>query len=386
MSAEAGPPLTLRLVAGGEEPPSGERREGRVPAAVYLVGQGPLRDPRPIELQWARVLRYRDHLLDEGGERIDLLTICIDLNVPRAYSTTEEDFPGLAQLLRTIAEGKVHTVLVDVANWDEVERYGFDYGMGLLRGSGARVINVLSPDDRMVENALLRRFGDDARLLFPDGGAGEFLALFPSLAASIIQEFLQLYVYAGDRSAPSMGRLLTALGDLGRENPWARSAGRVPVFSAGAWNRFADVSGQKQEREMAERRLTEPLFRVQPDQSALLLDEHLGEEARSSAALEWAIHRLVEDLQFDRRVEGRTQSFQRTVGDVHVWADPRRRGRIDFQMFRPSAGVKEGGRRSRAKAAVWVGHFYIMDAWEAKLEERFLARVAKSNGIARKRW
>ena len=383
MSAEDGPP-SLTLVARSEEAPSGERTEGCTAAAVYLVGQGPQREPRPIELQWARVLRYRDHLRDEGGERLDPLSVYCDLNCPRRYSMTDEDFPGLAHLLRTIAEGKVHTVLVDVANWDEVERYGFDYGMSLLRSSGARVINVVSPEDRVVENALLRRYGDDARLLFPDGSSGEFLALFPSLAASIIQEFVQLYVYAGDRSAPSMNRLLTALNFLGRENPWARSAGRVPVFSAGAWNRFAEVSGRKQEHEMAERRLTEPLFRVHPDQSAILLDEHLGEEARSSAALEWAIHRLVGDLQFDRRVEDRVQSLQRTVGDLQVWADPRRQGRIDFLVFRlQPAAAKVPARPGRAKPPAFVGLFHLMDSWTRNLEAKFLARVEKSARIAR---
>lgn len=370
----------------GDEAQAHSKHAGPSPAAVYLVGQGPQREPHLIELQWARVLRYVGLVSAREAHWFQPLDTFVDLNFPRVYDWSPEAFPELAALLQAAAKGVYRTVFVDLCGWSEASIRGFDCGYGLLRRTGARVINVLEEGQQAIAEDLRQQWGDEASLLLPDAGPGELIALFPTLAAGIIQKFRQFYDL-DERPPQSPDRMDGLLDMLRRENPWARAGGGIPIFSEGAWFKYSRRAGERRERELEARRSVEPLHRIRPGEAGLLVDEHRYGEVRSQSELEWATRRLREELQFELRLEDRTQSFERTVGDLLVLADPRGRGRIDFHVFRlPPATMARNTGRGRSKAAAAVGTFYILDHWTADLEGKFLARVAQvAATIARKR-
>jgi len=141
---------------------------------------------------------------------------------------------------------------------------------------------------------------------------------------------------------------------------------------------YEQRASEKRDREMEARRRVERLYRIRPGEAGLLADERLYRDVRPKSEMEWAARRLREDLKFEFRTEDRTDSFERTVGDLLVLADPRGRGKIDFHVFRAqAAALALAPRRGRSKAAVPVGEFFILDQWSVDLETKFLARVAR---------
>lgn len=56
-------------------------------AALYLCGQGPYRQPRIIEMQYIRVLRYCNALEEKLGKEITIEGIYIDINFYSFTST-----------------------------------------------------------------------------------------------------------------------------------------------------------------------------------------------------------------------------------------------------------------------------------------------------------
>ena len=81
-------------------------------SAIYLIGHGPYREPRLVELQYLRILRYRNALgakLDCSFERGEVF---IDLNYPRDdYS---DDFSELDRLTDALTKGDFDVVFVDI--------------------------------------------------------------------------------------------------------------------------------------------------------------------------------------------------------------------------------------------------------------------------------
>jgi hypothetical protein len=62
--------------------------ENEAGVAAYLVGHGPYRSPRLIELQWMRIRRYRGLLGTKYEMRLNQLEAFVDVNLPRADRLT----------------------------------------------------------------------------------------------------------------------------------------------------------------------------------------------------------------------------------------------------------------------------------------------------------
>ena len=122
----------------------------------------------------------------------------------------------------------------------------------------------------------------------------------------------------------------------------------------------------EQEEELArqQRRATEPQFQIALEGLPLLIDEGIDsyQPTRTTEQMEFAESRLRE-LGFARHEDGLVRSFRREIGDLILYADPRRAGRIDFRVFRKGA---------RARDAHHSQDFSIPDRWVNRLEEKLI--------------
>jgi hypothetical protein len=90
----------------------------RKACAIYLVGHGPRRQPRPIELQHVRILRYFDALERKLGIDFSTREVFVDVNWPPTNYGAPEHFPELLKLAAPIREKSYDTVIVDLAPGD----------------------------------------------------------------------------------------------------------------------------------------------------------------------------------------------------------------------------------------------------------------------------
>jgi hypothetical protein len=111
--------------------------------AIYLVGHGPRRQPRPIELQHARILRYLDALEKKLG--IDFWTreVFVDLNWPRTNYWIAEHFPELLKLAGAIREKSHNTIIVDLAPGGSEELGALQYDNSAARRHGSKSLQCL---------------------------------------------------------------------------------------------------------------------------------------------------------------------------------------------------------------------------------------------------
>lgn len=124
-----------------------------------------------------------------------------------------------------------------------------------------------------------------------------------------------------------------------------------------------------EERAIAERRLTEPVFMVTPDK-LLFADEHTWDGgARDPASVEFAEQRLA-DLGFVRYQERNVSSYQRAYQEHAIIADPRTMGRIDFAVYTP---------KHKGKRIEWVsrGDFKLTDHTKNDLSNKLAVRIAE---------
>ena len=84
--------------------------------AAYMVGHGPYREPRPLELQWMRIRRYHDLLANVDRVFQCPLEPYMDLNYPRTDIWAGKDrFPALCRLIKDAEQGRFRAVLIDIA-------------------------------------------------------------------------------------------------------------------------------------------------------------------------------------------------------------------------------------------------------------------------------
>ena len=94
-------------------------------AAIYLVGQGPFREPVPIEIQHQQIRRYIGMLHSDGARSIrynDPDDIFIDLNTRRESVYDVESqiklFPAFFRLYVAIADEKRYDVVFLNVLWE----------------------------------------------------------------------------------------------------------------------------------------------------------------------------------------------------------------------------------------------------------------------------
>lgn len=205
-----------------------------VPTAMYLVGQGPYRQPRLIEVQYLRLQRYISALEEvlKEGLYVDDDDAYIDINYPREDMSLQH-LPGLARLLEQISSGKYRIVLVDLEIGQPFAPYKHMPILNTLRSTGVRVYNCFYDDEEALRNQLTQRFGISRNEVWRFLDEWEdFVALFPALTAHIVQAALtDDVIYRDER----LSRIVTKLRN---SNPYQQ--GGIPWFSSNQHKRLID--------------------------------------------------------------------------------------------------------------------------------------------------
>jgi hypothetical protein len=325
--------------------------------AFYFIGHGPRREPRLIELQHMRVLRYRELAHHPDDADFKSPQIFIDLNHERR-SPTPQSFPQFYALIAAIREGAIGIVYLDVHE-EQSPSISYSWVRMYLEAAGAKVINVFYDEDRVFENAVKQRYGPDVSPEDIDD-ASDFVCFFPRSAFYIASRSLGRSPLGMTTVAPEELRShWYRLKDL---HPYAR--GETPFVEARLDRIWKDLSILRRNKEQADRKETELLFRLAPDGNGLLMDEGLY-EPRNHERLAWAEKRVCEDLKFTRVEEDRLVSYQRETDGVVIFADIRGEGRINFYVF------DNGGRTK----GFWTPDFCIHDRVKTNLEPRWLEAV-----------
>jgi hypothetical protein len=147
------------------------------------------------------------------------------------------------------------------------------------------------------------------------------------------------------------------------------------------WHRQFHESEEKERSEkqalLAQRKKTETLYRVRPDEEPGLIDGGRSylERARTPDELAWAEQRLSE-LGFEMTVEGNVKAYICRRDGFVIYADPRTYGEIMFRVFKEP--VPKHSRVSRIRLEPW---FRLKDAWKNDIGGKFEARLAEATKL-----
>lgn len=332
-------------------------------SAIYLIGHGPYREPRLIELQYLRILRFLRELGSKLGYTAFETHTFIELNFPRTeqHGFCPEEQPQLAALIARIKAGEFQHVFIDLEEQRDARQPSLFFVRRCLELAGATVVNVDDRESEVVQAIIDREGKLNKPFYFPPLGASDFVNFFPALAARIAESVVEEALGQRRSDEPAAATTLrnelsTRVSDLARENPYC--SGGIPLLRARVWNAFRVLAEKQVRREQ------ETLYRTGPYGEGLLCDEiDLTARARSSDERQWAERRLTEDLEFQRVVTDRSVSFECSIHGHKVYADPRIAGRLVFYIY---------GSQDRYR-----GQVSLPDTWRAQLATRLRQMVRK---------
>ncbi len=148
-------------------------------------------------------------------------------------------------------------------------------------------------------------------------------------------------------------------------------------------SQYADaerVEEAEKREKLAQRKKSEVLYRTAPDLEPELIDERFssGGNSRSTKELDWVEERLA-SLGFQITCDASVESYTNEHGDFVVYADPRQRGRVDFNVF------PKDYKRSRDRLRLGWASFYMLDGWKKELREKYEVRVENAISQLKKR-
>jgi hypothetical protein len=157
--------------------------------AIYLVGHGSFHKPRLIELQYRRIMRYREALGGNAGSPLDVFT---DLNLPRGSSGPQrpEELPALVSLEDGIRSNKHKLVFIDLEDGATFSPNSLGFVRPYLESAGAKVMNAFYDDERFLEQSLKRRCSRGA-MVDHVTDASDMVCFFPGLASEIVATALR---------------------------------------------------------------------------------------------------------------------------------------------------------------------------------------------------
>lgn len=173
---------------------------GHLRGALYLAGQGHYREPKPLEIQYLRSIRYIDALNEQSEGSVGIAGVFVDLNHPRSTLSDEIGFPEFAHLLDLASGGEISVVFGDLAQYD-ARLAPFHWVGKALEQHGVPYIDAGLDDGGVVAYNLTQRLGQVGN--YNPSDAEDMLAFFPGLSDAIINEFLN----EAQRSDPDKGRL-----------------------------------------------------------------------------------------------------------------------------------------------------------------------------------
>lgn len=339
---------------------------------IYLLGHGPYRSPRPIELQFMRIKRYRgllaakDRSWPSGPERL-----FVDINYPRGEgSIDEEAYPAFFSLVEAVQAGQIGRVFFDV---EEVVGFTRDYSWVsyLLKRVGAQPVNVFYDPDKVLDEYLDQRFEGQANA-FEISDASDFVAFYPALSADIALAALRsVHHLPPCDKVTSPEQIWNELYALKEQSPYAR--GEEPFLQEDLLQEWNGRAVSKVIAEWDERRKHETLFKLGPSLPGLLVDESsygIRLQARGQDELEWAEKRVLCELSFEKLAEGQLVSYVRNLGGHSVFADIRNKEKITFYVYRTAEKV---GKKLPSSHS-----FDLSDRFTRGLSQRWQAEFEKT--------
>ena len=145
------------------------------PAAMSIAHASTcFRQPRLIELQYLRILRYRDALGEQYGARSQEPDLFVDVNLPRS---TPKQLPDFCRLWKAV-EDQNGVVYLDLEEGSAFRPDEFTFIRTALEKAGAKVLNAFYDDGAAFQKALNDRWGEEAS---PDqvDDASDFHYLLP---------------------------------------------------------------------------------------------------------------------------------------------------------------------------------------------------------------
>jgi hypothetical protein len=331
-------------------------------AAVYLVGHGPYREPRLLELQYLRIQRYRVALANKLNKNIAIKDVYIDINSPR--DTTADNLRNLMVLIDKINHNLYDMVLIDIE--DSINQvHLISPVINTLEHTGVKVYNCYYDDEDALKNEFVRDYGEGAARVANTSDDEDIITLFPALVGSIIFRAFERELdslnncYEGD-----FNQVYRKARRLSTTNPYGR--GSFPRLSVRQTRDLRKI----QEKECELRRQSEPLYYLSPDCNGKLFDEGVFNGTRDKEDLIWAEERL-ENLGFIKTSTENKISYQRNFQDCVIFADPRGKKRLEFDIYRTNI-TKHRKPRTITKN---LGYFSIPDAWKNGLKQKFENKV-----------
>lgn len=299
--------------------------------AIYLCGQGPYREPYPIEVQHLRIIRYLPFLEKALDRIIEVVQVETDLNWPRnnGYMVSCDEYmpSGLRRLAEQIRAGAINMVLMNY--WSDSWGPSLEGHEGVLRRAGATIINVAHDPFNLCRQAVKARYGDSADIHYDHHT--DFITFFPTLAASIAEWSLTgTECQTGEGYHPQ--KVERRLSTLREQRPYPGGEQNFYPF----WMEAAVIKEQQAIRHaiLVERRNTELLYRIGPTDD-MLYDEYLKDSnTQPRTQEEWIFAEArLHALQFQKTMEDRHVSYTRQIGPWIVYADPRGAQAITFRAY-----------------------------------------------------
>jgi hypothetical protein len=343
------------------------QNEESLKAALYLYGHGPYREPRMIEMQYFRTLRYCAALEEKLGREIDIENIYIDLNFPRTYDP--ERLYNLQNLLKDIVKQEIDTVIIDICEEDSFNRDRYAPVIWSLKRVGAKVYNCYYDDDGALLATLTKRYGENVSSFMIPNDREEFVELFPALAANVTYEALEdrLSQIPAGNNDPFVHYVFQRIHSLGNKNPY--NASSLPWLSD---KKLRELYRQKQ-MELEKRRSIEDTYLLGPGQPGKLFDEDVG-RVRSKESLNWIFNRL-EDLGFHHHIDEMKHTFTMKYDRHLIYADPRVEGSFRVFVYKNEAVEEAGKKRRKNDSKYPIGDFTIQDSWKNDLATKLASRI-----------
>lgn len=333
------------------------------PSALYLIAhQGPLKRPRPVEIQHMRIRRYMDLLGELRGihhHYRESEDIYVDFNF-----TGAGEFPGLMRLGEAIAQHRYRAVFVDLAGpasftgsspRDQAISRA-EYTLGRLP---VEVIDVSRDPAGVLKERLEELCGRHAQSMIwsMQDGSHDMVCFFPGLAADVAAA---VFYRHEDREGPVAETIRRRIDLVEEDNPYR--AGAVPSIPETLWRVYGERHREDQQQAAEARRASgETVYRIEPDGKPLLREEGLWSvSARSDESMAAAEARLAA-FGFEKVTGGPAVSYRRETqsGDL-LLADPRREGNIEIIAFRLE---QPKGKRGKPR---WVRQYpsqTVLDRW-----------------------
>jgi hypothetical protein len=203
------------------ENPSSDTSSEPKRTAAYLVGHGSKANPRLIELQYQRIIRYHRAFVHQFGVNDQEPAVYLDLRLPRVIVGAQEaaEIPGFAELCRQVEAHKIDVVYLDL---DEAYPEAPSIRSWLI-DLGATVLNACTDDKGAFERELQKQHGKNAHA-YEVTEASDFINFFPSLASDVIGRGLSRELEESTDKA--VLKVRNRVNDLKKTSPY--SGGKVP--------------------------------------------------------------------------------------------------------------------------------------------------------------